>query len=72
MFGIPLLKVTFPDDNYFDYIHFNTFNPIPMQPHEKEEDIEPCLFEGYLEKEVDVYAVLTGGCPFNDSFEVKL
>jgi len=68
--GVPLLKVHFPDGNRADYIHLKQFNPIPKQPNERLEDVDPCIFEGFLENEPDVYAVLTGGCPLNSSFEV--
>ncbi len=68
--GIPLLQVNFPDGNQKDYIHFKRYIPIPKQPHERDEDVDPCIFEGYLENEPEAFAVLTGGCPFHSSFEV--
>ncbi len=60
----------FPDHQHVDYIHLKHFIPIPKQPDERNEDVDPCIFEGYLENEPEVYAVLTGGCPMEDSFEV--
>jgi len=69
--GVPILEVTFPGSNQVDYIHFRQFNPIPLQSHERVEDVDPCIFEGHLENEPDVYAVLTSGCPFEDSFQVN-
>jgi len=67
--GVPILKVTFPGNNEVDFIHLRHFNPIPLQPHERKEDVDLCIFEGHLENEPDVYAVLTGGCPFEDTFQ---
>jgi len=68
--GVPILRVTFPDTNDVDFIHLRQFNPIPIQPHERAEDVDPCIFEGHLENEPDVYAVLTSGCPYENSFQV--
>jgi len=68
--GVPILQVTFPDANDVDFIHLKQFNPIPIQPHERAEDVDPCIFEGHLENEPDVYAVLTSGCPYENSFQV--
>jgi hypothetical protein len=62
--------VTFPDGKHEDFIHFKKHNPIPKQDHERDEDIDPCIFDGYLENEPQTYAVLTGGCPHETSFEV--
>jgi hypothetical protein len=50
--------------------HCPQFNPIPRGRNEKEEDIDGCIFDGFLRTEDKVYVTLTGGCPFEDSFEV--
>jgi hypothetical protein len=34
-------------------------------------DVDPCIFEGWLQNESNVYVTLTGGCPYEDSFEVN-
>jgi hypothetical protein len=43
---------------------------IPNKVSEKEENIDKCIFRGHLRGEPSVYLVLTGGCPFEDHFEV--
>ena len=34
-------------------------------------DVDKCIFVGTLRDESDVTVTLTGGCPFDESFEVK-
>ncbi len=34
-------------------------------------DVDPCIFEGHLEYEPETNALLTGGCPLEDSFDVS-
>jgi hypothetical protein len=31
---------------------------------------ESCIFHGYLKNEPEAYVTMTGGCPFENSFEV--
>jgi len=69
-FGIPLLRVSYPDNTKVDYLHLKQVSPKPRQPEERIEENEECSFEGHLENEPKVYAFLRGGCPFDDSFEV--
>ena len=66
--SLPALKITFPDGSE-DYAIVQRFNPIPQGRDEREEDIDQCIFDGYLINEKEVYVVMTG-CPNSDSFEV--
>ena len=63
------MKITFPDGTE-DYAVLQRYNPIPQGRDELEEDIDQCIFDGYLLNENDVYVVMAG-CPNSDSFEVK-
>ena len=45
------------------------FNPIPQAASEREEEIDPCIYEGYLMNEKDVYITMTG-CVNSDNFQV--
>jgi hypothetical protein len=42
------------------------------QAQEKEGNIDKCIFTGYLRDESDVYVTLTGGCPFDKTFDIML
>jgi len=70
-YGVPLLKVVYPDMKNADYLHLKQISPIPKQSGDgiKEEE-DRCNFEGHLENEPEVNAFLKGGCPFDDSFVV--
>jgi hypothetical protein len=46
------------------------FNPIPQVASEREEEIDPCIFEGFLRNEKDSMITLTG-CPLTDTFQVQ-
>ena len=67
--SMPSMKVTFPDGTE-DYAVLQRYNPIPRGSDEREEDIDQCIFDGYLLNETDVYVVMTG-CPNSNSFEVN-
>ena len=67
----PCLKITFPDGGEDDVAHLRQFNPIPLAPHERSEDLDSCIFHGYLEFEKDVYITVTG-CPESDKFLVTV
>ena len=69
--GIPLLNVDFFDGKKSDSILLTRYNPIPLEDFEKDGDVDHCIFNGYLKDDPDVYVTLTGGCPFDDNFEVK-
>ena len=45
-------------------------NPIPSS--EPGEQVDNCIFRGWLKNESSVSVALSGGCPFSDSFEVGL
>ncbi len=67
--GIPLLQIDFHDGGVEDVALLSPFNPIPQGPTERSEEIDPCIYEGYLKNEKDVYVTLTG-CPLSESFQV--
>ena len=67
--SMPIMKITYPHGTE-DYAILQRYNPIPQGRDELEEDIDQCIFDGYLLNEKDVYVVMTG-CPHSDSFEVK-
>jgi hypothetical protein len=39
---------------------------------EQEESIDKCIFNGHLRDEPTVYVTLTGGCPFDKDFNVRM
>jgi hypothetical protein len=53
-----------------DVAELKQFNPIPKTLQEKDVDIDHCIFDGFLRNENRVYVTITGGCPFEDTFEV--
>ena len=65
------MKIHFHDGKPDDVALLKRFNPIARGANEKEEDIDKCIFNGYLQHESNVYVTMTGGCPFEDSFEVS-
>ncbi len=67
--SMPSMKITFPDGTE-DYAVLQRYNPIPQGRDELEEDIDQCIFDGYLLNEKDVYVTMAG-CPNSDSFEVN-
>ncbi len=68
--GVPLLRIRFQDNGTDDFAVLNKFNPIPQSPNESVEEMDDCIFSGFLKDESNVYVTLTGGCPFENSFEV--
>ena len=38
---------------------------------DEEDDDDQCIFKGFLRDEPEAGVTLTGGCPFQNSFEVK-
>ena len=63
------LKISFPDGGGDDVAALQRFNPIPVGPAEKSEDIDSCIFHGYLQNEDGIYVTVTG-CPHSHSLEV--
>ena len=69
--GVAQLGINFNDGKPDDVAFLERHNPIPRQPNERDEDIDQCIFKGVLLHEPNVLVSLTGGCPFEDSFEVS-
>ena len=69
--GIPLLNIYFNDGKKNDSILLARYNPIPLEDFETQAEVDQCIFNGYLKDEPDVYVTLTGGCPFDQNFEVR-
>ena len=65
----PVLKITYPNGQS-DIAILKNFNPIPVQSYEREEDVDTCIYDGYLANESDVYVTLTG-CAHTDTFNVS-
>ena len=66
------MAIHFHDGKPDDIALLNQYNPIPRQNYETEESIDNCIFRGNLLLEPEVSVVLTGGCPFEDTFEVHI
>ena len=66
---VPKLKITFPDGGEDDVAILQRFNPIPVGPLERSENVDNCIFHGYLLNEKDVYVTVTG-CPDSRSLQV--
>ena len=64
------MKIAFPDGGEDDFAVLQNFNPIPVGPAERSEDVDNCIYHGNLLKEKDVYVTVTG-CPDANSFQVK-
>ena len=67
--GVPPLQIDFHDGGIDDIALLSPFNPIPQGPTERSEEIDPCIYDGYLQNEKEVYVTLTG-CPMSESFQV--
>ena len=65
------MAIHFHDGQPDDIALLKYDNPIPKGADEDEDSIDKCIFGGYLLRESDVYVTLTGGCPFEDTFEVR-
>ena len=70
--GIPFLKIQFPNNGEEENIILEQFNPIPLRDYERSEDVDNCIFKGYLQNDPDSTVTLAGGCPFEESFEVGI
>jgi hypothetical protein len=62
------LKIVYPD-GHADFAHLRSYNPIPVGPNERAEDVDPCIFNGYLVEENNVHITLAG-CPLTNNFQV--
>jgi hypothetical protein len=65
----PVLKITYPNGQS-DIAILKSFNPIPVQSFERQEDVDTCIYDGYLANESDVYVTLTG-CAHTDTFNAS-
>jgi len=63
------LKIIYPNGNV-DFANLKQYNPIPVGPNERAESVDPCIFNGYLKEESNVYITLTG-CPFTNTFQAN-
>jgi len=70
--GVAHLSVKFPGSSTADVAILTPANPIPKQPDELHEDVDRCIFSGFLQNEQDSQITITGGCPFENSFEVSI
>jgi len=66
---LTVLHITYPN-GLTDFAVLKSFNPIPAQSFERQEDIDSCIFDGYLTNEKDVYVTVTG-CAHTDTFNVQ-
>ena len=64
----PLLKISFPDGSE-DFAVLKSYNPIPVGRDEREEDVDNCIYNGYLMNEQDVYVTMAG-CVDSNTFQV--
>jgi len=62
------LKIVYPNGNV-DFAPLKSYNPIPVGPNERAEDVDLCIFTGYLTEEENVHITLAG-CPFTNNFQV--
>jgi hypothetical protein len=62
----PNLRITFPDGSE-DVAVLKEFNLIDQKSFD--EEIDPCIFDGFLKFEKDVYVTLTG-CANTNNFQV--
>jgi hypothetical protein len=80
---VPLLWISF--SGFDDFAVLSRYNPIPthldthLNTHpdthldEFQSRVDECIFSGFLKNEENYSKiVLTGGCPGDDSFEVRL
>ena len=65
------MSINFHDGQPNDVAILKQFNPIAKSLNEREEDVDNCIFDGFLKNEEKVYVTLTGGCPFEESFDVS-
>ena len=65
--GIPNLLINFPDGSQ-DKVVLKKMFPDLVSSRDTGDD---CIYDGHLQHESGVYVTMTGGCPFEDSFEVN-
>ena len=64
-----LKNLTLGAAGHRDVAVLKPFNPIPQAVSERVEEIDPCIYDGYLLEEKDSMITLTG-CPLTDTFQV--
>ena len=69
-FGVPLLKIGFPDGGLDEIVFLRKFNPIPVGPNERADSVDECIYNGFLSKEKS-HVTLTG-CAKSNNFQVFL
>ena len=67
---VPHLRIRFQDGKADDIAVLKRFNPIPQHALEREEDIDACIFEGFLMNEADSFVTVTG-CPHSSNLQVR-
>jgi hypothetical protein len=66
---VPLMKINFPDGSE-DFAVLQTYNPIPVGADERAEEVDNCIYDGYLMNEKDVYVTMAG-CANSDNFQIQ-
>jgi len=61
--------VTYPS-GLSDIAVLKNYSPIPVQSFERQEDVDTCIYDGYLSNENDVYVTLTG-CAHTNTFNAS-
>jgi hypothetical protein len=64
-----LLIITFPDGR-LDFAELELHEVIPRGPDERPEDVDGCIYRGYLRQEMDGYVSVTG-CAKSNNFQVR-
>jgi hypothetical protein len=64
------LRVSYPK-GFQDLAILKKTNPIPLGRDEREEDVDNCIYDGFMKNEKSAYFTLTG-CANSDNFEVNL
>jgi hypothetical protein len=50
-FGVPLLKIGFPDGGLDEIVYLRKFNPIPVGANERADSVDECIYNGFLSTE---------------------
>jgi len=69
-FGVPLLKIAFPDGGLDEIVFFRKFNPIPVGANERADSVDECIYNGFLSNE-KTHVTLTG-CAKSNNFQVRV
>jgi hypothetical protein len=67
---IPLLSITFADGSE-DVAVLIRYNPIPIEKDEFRSEVDQCIFKGFLRNDPSSEVTMAGGCPGEDSFDVR-